>query len=475
VIFSLEAIKRASPSYGFYYKNVVKAEKAQENSVTFSFDVKGNRELPMIVGELPILPKHYWEGKDANGEPRDLGKTTLEVPLGSGPYRVKEVDAGRSITYTRVADWWAKDLPVARGQWNFDQLRFDYFRDEVPAFEAFKAQELDYWLEYSAKAWATAYDFDAVTSGRIKRLQVAVRTVAPMQAFAFNIRRPQFQDPLVRRAFNLAFDFEWSNRNLFYDQYTRIGSYFDNSELQAVGLPGGTELELQNALRNEVPLEVFTTQWKNPVNGTPEDVRRHLGEAARLLAQAGWTPKDGVLTNARGVEFRATFLLDRSDFERVVLPYIAALDKLGIKASLRFVDSSQYQQRLNTFDFDIVVATFPQSESPGNEQRDFWGSDAAGKEGSRNIIGIRNQAVDKLIDRIIHAKDRHWLVAATRALDRVLLWNDYVVPQWYTPFERLAYWDMYRHPQRLPARTASFLRVWWWDGEAAKRLNAAPG
>ena len=475
VIFSLEAIKRASPSYGFYYKNVVKAEKAQENSVTFSFDVKGNRELPMIVGELPILPKHYWEGKDANGEPRDLGKTTLEVPLGSGPYRVKEVDAGRSITYTRVADWWAKDLPVARGQWNFDQLRFDYFRDEVPAFEAFKAQELDYWLEYSAKAWATAYDFDAVTSGRIKRLQVAVRTVAPMQAFAFNIRRPQFQDPLVRRAFNLAFDFEWSNRNLFYDQYTRIGSYFDNSELQAVGLPGGAELELLNALRNEVPPEVFTMQWKNPVNATPVDVRRHLGEAARLLAQAGWTLKDGVLTNARGVELRATFLLDRNDFERVVLPYIAALDKLGIKAELRIVDSSQYQQRLNTFDFDIVVAAFPQSDSPGNEQRDFWGSDAAGKEGSRNIIGIRNHAADKLIDRIIHAKDRHWLVAATRALDRVLLWNDYVVPQWYTPFERLAYWDMYRHPERLPARAASFVRVWWWDGEAAKRLNAAPG
>jgi microcin C transport system substrate-binding protein len=279
----------------------------------------------------------------------------------------------------------------------------------------------------------------------------------------------------VRRAFNLAFDFEWSNKNLFYDQYTRIGSYFDNSELQAVGLPGGTELELLNALRNEVPPEVFTMQWKNPVNATPEDVRRHLGEAARLLAQAGWTPKDGVLTNARGVELRATFLLNQSNFERVVLPYIAALNKLGIKADLRVVDSSQYQQRLNTFDFDIAVATFPQSESPGNEQRDFWASDAAGKEGSRNIIGIKNQAIDNLIDRIIHAKDRQWLVAATRALDRVLLWNNYVVPQWYTPFERLAYWDMYRHPQRLPARAASFLRVWWWDGEAAKRLNAAPG
>ena len=287
MIFSLDAIKKASPNYAVYYKNVIKAEKAEGNRITFSFDVKGNRELPMIVGELPILPKHYWEGTDANGEPRDLSKTSLEVPLGSGPYRVKDVDAGKSITYERVKDWWANDLPVAKGQWNFDEIRFDYFRDRVPAFEAFKATQLDYWPEYSAKTWAMAYDFDAVKRGWVKREQFPVSTVAPMQAFAFNIRRPQFQDPRVRRAFNLAFDFEWSNKNLFYDQYARVGSYFDNSELKAIGLPNGRELELLNELKNEVPAEVFTTEWKNPVNAAPGDAQasrrgRKFAGASRL-------------------------------------------------------------------------------------------------------------------------------------------------------------------------------------------------
>ena len=267
-----------------------------------------------------------------------------------------------------------------------------------------------------------------------------------MQSFAFNIRRPQFQDPRVRRAFNLAFDFEWANKNLFYDQYARIGSYFDNSELKATGLPQGRELEILKEVKDQVPPEVFTTEWKNPVNVTPEDARKHLGEAAKLLAEAGWHAKNGVLTNAQGAELTAEFLLVQPDFERIVLPYKAALDKLGIKASLRIVDTSQYQRRHDTFDFDIIVASFPQSESPGNEQRDFWGSEAADKEGSRNVIGIKNPAIDKLIDKIILAKDRDDLVAATRALDRVLLWNHYVVPQFHTPFERLAIWDMYRRP-----------------------------
>jgi microcin C transport system substrate-binding protein len=473
VIFSLDAIKKASPNYAFYYKNVIKAEKTEGNHVTFFFNVKGNRELPMIAGELPILPKHYWEETNTNGEPRDLTKSSLEVPLGSGPYRIKEVDAGRSIAYERVKNWWAKDLPVAKGQWNFDEIRIVYFRDWVAAFEAFKAKELDYWPEHSAKSWALAYDFDAVKRGWVKREQFPVSTVAPMQAFAFNIRRPQFQDPRVRRAFNLAFDFEWANKSLFYGQYARVGSYFDNSELKAVGLPNGRELEMLNDLKNEVPAQVFTTEWKNPVNATTEDARRHLGEAAKLLAEAGWTPKDGILTNSQGAQFAATFLLLEPDFQRIALPYIEVLKKLGIMASARIVDSSQYRGRLATFDFDIIVASFPQSGSPGNEQRDFWGSEAAGRAGSLNVIGVKNPAIDKLIDTIIHAKDRNELVAATQALDRVLLWSNYVVPQWYTPFERLAFWDIYGRPDRLPSRSSSFLRVWWWDSEAAKRLSDA--
>jgi microcin C transport system substrate-binding protein len=475
VIFSFETIKKVSPNHAFYYKNITKAEKTGDRQVKFSFNVTGNRELPVIIGDLPILPKHYYEAMGANGEPRDLGKSTLEVPLGSGPYRIKEFEAGRSITYERVKGWWAKDLPVAKGQWNFDELKFVYFRDRVPAFEAFKSGQLDYWPENSAKAWATAYDFDAVKRGLVKLERLPTKTVAYMQAFAFNIRRPQFQDPRVRRAFNLAFDFEWANKNLFYDQYARIGSYFDNSELKATGLPQGRELEFLQEVRGAVPPEVFTQEWKNPVNATPADARKHLGEAAKLLAEAGWSPKSGVLTNAAGAELTAEFLLVQPDFERIVQPYKAALDKLGVKASIRIVDTSQYQRRHDSFDFDIMVASFPQSESPGNEQRDFWGSEAADKEGSRNVIGIKNPAVDKLIDKIILAKDRDDLVAATRALDRVLLWNHYVVPQFHTPFERLALWDIYRRPDKLPSRSSSFLRVWWYDEAAAKRLTDVRG
>ncbi len=475
VIFSLEALKKVSPNHALYYKNVVRAEKTGERQVTFQFDVKGNRELPVIIGDLPVLPKHFYEGVGANGERRDLSKTTLEIPLGSGPYRIKELDPGRSITYERVKDWWAKDLPVAKGQWNLDEIKYTYFRDRVPAFEAFKAGTLDFWRENSAKHWATAFDFDAVKRGLVKMERVHVATIAYMQAFAFNIRRPQFQDPRVRRAFNLAFDFEWANKNLFYDQYQRVSSYFDNSELKAPPLPEGRELAILKEIESEVPPEVFTTEWRNPVNATPQDARKHLAEAARLLAEAGWKPKGGVLANAQGVELTAEFLLVQPDFERIVLPYKAALEKLGVKASVRIVDTSQYQRRRDTFDFDIMVASFPQSESPGNEQRDFWGSEAAGKDGSRNIIGIKNPAVDKLIDKIILAKDRAELVAATRALDRVLLWNHYVVPQWHTPYDRLAMWDMYRRPVKLPSRSSAFPRVWWYDESAAKRLAEARG
>jgi microcin C transport system substrate-binding protein len=475
VIFSLEAIKKASPRFAFYYKNVTGAEKVGDHQVRFVFDVKGNRELPLIVGQLPILPKHFWESAGPSGEQRDLSKSTLEVPLGSGPYRIKEVDAGRTIVYERFKDWWAKDLPVAKGQWNFDEIRIVYFRDRSPAFLAFKAGELDFWRESSAKYWATGYDFDAVKRGLVARHKLPVAEVAPMQAFAFNIRRPQFQDPRVRRAFNLAFNFEWANANLFYGEYQRVNSYFDNSELMASGLPQGRELEILNEVRAEVPPEVFVKEWKNPVNNAPDDARKHLAMAAKLLAEAGYQQKSGVLTNAAGVQLTAEFLLSQPDFERVVLPYVKELEKLGIKGSVRTVDTAQYQRRRDTFDFDIIVQTFAQSLSPGNEQRDYWGSEAAGKDGTRNVIGIRNPAIDKLIDRIILAKDRPDLVAATRALDRVLCWNHYVVPQWHTPFERMAMWDLYGRPAKLPSADPSFLRVWWWDDAAAKRLADARG
>lgn len=463
VIFSLDALKKASPSQAAYYKNVIKAEKTGEHEVTFTFDKAGNRELPQIMGQLTILPKHFWEAKGANGEPRDLSKSTMEVPLGSGPYKIKSVDAGRGTVLERVKDYWAKDLPVMRGQYNFDEIRFTYYRDQLPAFEAFKAGQIDIWAENSATRWATQYTFDAVAKGEIKKEALPVTRPGVMQAFIFNLRREKFKDSRVRRAFNLALDFEQMNKTLFYDTYQRISSYFGTTELAATGLPTGRELEILNELKDEVPQEVFTTEYKNPVNGSPLERRKNLSEAAKLFAEAGYTVKNGVLTNGAGEPFVVEFLLADPNFERVVLPYVAELKKIGVSASLRNVDSSQFERRERSRDFDIVVESFGQSFSPGNEQRDYWGSAAASVEGSRNTIGVSNPAVDKLIDKIVFAKDRAELVAATRALDRVLLWNHYVVPQWGYSKERLAYWDRFGRPDRIPMLGSSFSRVWWMD------------
>ncbi len=469
VIYSLGVNKEANPRMGLYYKNVARAEQTGPNEVTFYFDVKNNRELPMIMGQLTILPKHYWTGKDANGNPRDPLKTTLEPPLGSGPYRIKDVRPGRSITYERDPNYWGKDLPVNKGQWNFDQVRFEYYRDETVAFESFKAGNIDYWQESSAKNWATAYDFPALRDGYVKRQEVPIARTQPMQCFVLNLRRPQFQDRRVREAFNLAFDFEWANKNLFYGQYARVGSFFQGSELAAEPkLPEGRELEILNEVKDGVPPEVFTAVHNNPVNATPDDARNNLRKAATLLKEAGYEIKNGVLTNvATGQQMKVEFLLVSPLFERIVQPYIASLDKLGVRSTIRMVDSAQYARRLNAFDYDVVVYTFAQSDSPGNEQRDFWGSDAADREGSQNLIGIKDKAIDKLIDHVIFAKDRAELVAATRALDRVLQWNELVVPQWYAPNVRIAYWNRYGQPKVLPRLTPGFLQVWWYDQELA--------
>jgi microcin C transport system substrate-binding protein len=471
-IYSLEVNKAANPRLGLYYKNVSRAEATGENEVTFYFDVKNNRELPMIMGQLTILPKHYWTGTDASGNQRDPMKTTLEPPLGSGPYRIKDVKPGRSISYERVTDYWGKDLPVNAGQWNFDEIRFEYYRDETVAFESFKAGNLDYWQETSAKNWATAYGFAAVKNGFVRRQEVPVERTHAMQCFVLNLRRPQFQDSRVRQAFNLAFDFEWANKNLFYNQYARVGSYFEGGELAAPkALPEGRELEILNEVKDGVPAEVFTEIHRNPVNDNPDAMRVNLRKAVTLLKEAGWEVKNGVLTNVKtGQQMKVEFLLVSPLFERIVQPYMRNLERLGIKGTIRMVDSAQYTRRLDGFDYDIVVGNFPQSDSPGNEQRDFWGSEAAGREGSTNLIGVMNPAIDKLIDRIIFAKDRAELVAATRALDRVLLWNEFVVPQWYSPNVRIAYWARYGQPKVLPGLTPGFLQVWWFDQTLAARL-----
>jgi microcin C transport system substrate-binding protein len=472
VIYSLDVNKTANPRMGLYYKNVSRAEATGDNEVTFYFDVKNNRELPMIMGQLTILPKHYWTGKDASGNARDPMKTTLEPPLGSGPYRIKQVTPGRSISYERVADYWGKDLPVNRGQWNYDEIRFDYYRDETVAFESFKAGNLDYWQESSAKNWATAYDLGAVRDGFIRRQEVAIKRTQPMQCFVLNLRRSQFQDRRVRQAFGLAFDFEWANKNLFYGQYARVGSYFQNGELSAPQeMPQGRELEILNEVKDGVPPEVFTEVHKNPVNNTPDDMRGNLRKAVELLKEAGWEIKNGTLTNVKtGQQMKVEFLLVSQLFERIVQPYLRNLERLGIKGTIRMVDSAQYTRRLNGFDYDIVVSTFAQSDSPGNEQRDFWGSEAAGRDGSMNLIGVKDPAIDKLVDHVIFAKDRAELVSATHALDRVLQWNEFVVPQWFSPNVRIAYWDRYGQPKVLPGLTPGFMQVWWFDQKLADKL-----
>jgi microcin C transport system substrate-binding protein len=479
VIFTMESLKAKDPNtgvpyqpfYAQYYKNVAKVEQTGEGEVTFTFDAKGNRELPFIVGELEVLPKHYWTGTDSNGKPRDITRTTLEPPLGSGPYKVKALRPGEWIAFERVPDYWGKDLPIRRGQNNFDTIEFQYYGDRSVSMEAFKAGQYDYKTETSAKAWATAYNFPALTEGRVVKREVAVERPSPMQGFAFNLRRTKFQDPRVRRAFNLAYDFEWANQNLFFGQYTRTSSFFEGQELAAKGLPSPEELALLEPLRDQIPPEVFTQEYKNPINANQNDFRNHLREAARLLKEAGYTIADNKLMNAAGEQLSVEFMIDEDAFERVILPFVENLKRLGIAANVRMVDSTEQKRREDNFDFDVVVGMFPESESPGNEQRDFWGSAAANQPGSRNIIGIKNPAVDALVDKIIFAPNRDALVTASRALDRVLLWNAYLVPQWHSPGERIAYWNKLGAPDPLPKISVGFPDVWWSELPGAK--NAA--
>lgn len=467
VVFSFEEQKKADPVRAVTFRDVVAAEKSGELEVTFRFARAGNRDLPFLMSQLQIASRTYWTGKSAGGKARDMSSTTLEPPVGSGPYRVSSVEPNRSIVYERVTDYWAKDLPVMRGQWNFDRIRFDSFRDDVPAFEAFKAGAIDIMQENSSKKWATEYTFPAVREGRVKRREVELATVAPTQAFAFNLRRTKFSDPRVRRAFDLAFDFESANKSLFYGLYHRLESYFDNSELAAKGLPNGKELALLDHVRHKVPAEVFTTEYKSPVNATPEQLRAHLRKAAQLLDQAGWRLDGTVRRNATsGEALTAEMLVPDTSFDRVLLPYKQSLEKLGIRMSIRVVDAPQYVERVKSFDFDMIIENFPQSHAPGNEQREYWGSEAASKPASRNVMGIRDPAIDYLIEQIIYAPTREDVVAATRALDRVLLWNHYLVLQWYRPSEWVVYWNKFGMPNKTPSQAVGWLQTWWLDPRA---------
>ena len=472
VIFSLQAFKDNSPQLGAYYRHVVKAEKTGDQDVTFTFDQPGNRELPQIVGQLFILPKHWWEGTDASGNKRNVANTTLEPPLGSGPYKIKNFTPGRSLVFERVKDHWAKDINVSVGQNNFDEIRYEYFRDSTVALEAFKADAVDWRSENSAKNWATAYDFPAVNDKRVIREEFDIRNFGIMQAFAFNIRRDKFKDPKVRRAFNFAFDFEEMNKQIFFGQYKRIASYFEGTELASRDLPQGKELEILNTVKDQVPPEVFTAPYTNPVNGDPQKVRTNLRESLKLLREGGYNVKDTRLVNKSGEQFTIEFLVEDPATERFVLFYKPSLERLGVNVTVRVVDTAQYENRLRQWDFDIVVASWGESLSPGNEQRGFWGSRAADQPGSRNVVGIKNEAIDKLIERVIFTKDRDDLVAATKALDRVLLWNHYVVPQWTYGKTRTARWDRFGRPETMPKYGLSaFPTIWWWDEARAAKVK----
>jgi microcin C transport system substrate-binding protein len=471
VIFSFNAVKKYSPLAGASYRHVTKAEKTGEREVTFTSDETGDRELPVIIGQLNILPQHWWEGTDNNGKKRNIGETTLEPPLGGGPYRIKEFSAGRKIVYERVKDYWGQNLNVNRGRNNFDELTFEYFRDPIVAIEALKTDAVDWRVENSAKNWATAYNSPAISEKRIILEEFPINNVGIMQGFAFNIRRDKFKDPRVRLAFNYAFDFEEVNKELFFGQYTRISSYFQGTDLAASGLPSGKELEILQKLRDRVPPEVFTTAYSNPVGGIDAE-RNNLREASRLLGQAGYEIRNGQLVNgSTGEPYAIELLGNNALFERIFVTYKPSLERLGMTVAIRTVDDTQYQNRLRDWDFDIITYAWGETLSPGNEQRGYWGSAAADLPGSENVIGIKNAAVDAIIDKVIFAKSRADLVAAVKALDRVLLWNYYVVPQWSYNKLRAAHWDRFSHPPTLPKYGMSaFPALWWWDAAKAARV-----
>ena len=468
VVFSFDTLRaKGLPMYRYYYGNVDKAVAESPTRVLFTFKKGDNRELPLILGQMPVFSKKYWRD-------RVFSATTLEPPLGSGPYRVAKFETGRYVVYERDPDYWAKDLPAVRGFNNFDVIRYDYYRDTGVAVEAFKAGAFDLRVENEAKKWVSAYNGFSEKNGLVKA-EFPHALPSGMQGFVFNTRRPLFGDARVRRALGLAFDFEWSNKNLFYGLYERTQSYFDNSELAAKGLPKGEELKILNEYREKLPEELFKQPFSSDRTAGDGNIRPQLEKAFALLEQAGWTVNgDGVLTDADGKPFAFEILIDAASsgaWQRIVLPYVRNLKRLGIKAVLRAVDATQYKNRTDNYDYDMIVHVWGQSTSPGNEQRSFWGSKAAGRAGAQNYAGIKNPVVDDLIEKIVEATDRRKLVAAVRALDRVLLWEHYVVPHWYVPTTRLVYWDKFGKTDKNPMKGVQ-LMTWWIDQTKLKNLNA---
>lgn len=454
VVFTFNTLlEKGAPFYKAYYGDVKEVVAEDEHSVIFHFTHARNRELPLVLGQLPVLPEHYWAE-------RDFSRTGLEPPLGSGPYRISQVRPGRTVTFERVTDYWAADLPVRRGFYNFDRIVVDYYRDLGVALEAFKAGQFDFNEEFSAKNWSTGYDSPALSDGRIIREEIPNLNTRGMQGFVFNLRKPYFQDVRVRKAIALLFDFEWANSRLFHGAYERSSSFFGNSELGTEGLPGEDELALLEPLREQLPAEVFGPAYVPPVTDGSGNIRDQRRQAYELLQEAGWRIENDQLVNADGEQLSFEFLLIQADFERVLLPFKRNLASLGIDMQLRRIDVSQYVNRLRSRDFDMVVSSFAQSNSPGNEQREYWHSSSADNPGSRNLMGLRDPAIDQLVEGLIQADSRAELITYTRALDRVLRAGHYLIPNYHTSVYRVAYWNKFAHPEQPPKYDLG-LYTWW--------------
>lgn len=456
---------KGGPQFRFYYAAVDKAEVLGPLKIKFTFKGGENRELPLIVGEMPVLSKAYWQT-------HDFEKTTLEPPLTSGPYEVESVDAGHSITLKRVENYWGASLAVNVGRFNFDRVRTDYYRDGTVALEAFKAGQFDFRLENAAKNWATGYkDAPAVKRGLIKLEEIPNSRSTGMQGFIFNIRKPIFADVRIREALDYAFDFEWTNRNLFYGAYTRTESYFSNSELASSGIPAGKELMALEPFRDKLPADLFTKPYETPKTDGSGNVRPNLLKALDLLDQADWHVDEDKLVDAKGQQMRFEILLVQPEFERIVLPFVRNLKRIGIEANVRLVHVSQFQNRVRDFDFDMIIAGWGESLSPGNEQRSFWSSETAQTPGSRNYVGIQDPVVDALVDKLIASPDRESLVAYTHALDRVLLWGHYVIPQYHIVADRVATWNKFGRPSITPTRGYQ-IETWWIDPAQERALTS---
>jgi microcin C transport system substrate-binding protein len=467
VVFSFDILKtKGHPQWAAYWQDVLKAERVDDRTVKFTFASGTNNELPGVIGNsLNVLPKHWWAT-------RDFEKTSLETPLGSGPYRVESFEAGRYLSLKRVEDHWGRDVWLNRGRSNFDTMRYDYYRDETVAFEAFKAGDIDYREEFTSRNWATGYDIPSVKSGAIQRATLKHSSTLPMQGVGFNLRREQFKDRRVREAFVHLVDFEWFNKTLSYGLLTRVNSYFFNSELAATGLPSKEELAILEPLRGKVPEEVFTQEFKLPVTDGSGNNREGARRAIALFKEAGWEIKSGKMTSTTsGKPFAFELLLGEPRLERFALPFKQWCERVGVDVTLRTVDPAQYQKRMDDFDYEVTMVISRQSLSPGNEQREFWGSKAAETKGSRNEMGIADPAIDQLIELVIAAPDRDSLIMRTRALDRVLLWHHYLVPQYYSTDWWIAYWNKFGRPEKLAKYEPRGLDRWWIDSDKERALG----